>query len=82
MKKTLMACILGLLLTSWFAYALGHHHGSRNERRAWESTVEVNLGGEQRARRISYRNPHSGIVETGWGRAAVNVPDRRNLPIK
>ena len=81
MKKTLMACILVLLLTSWFAYALGYHHGSRNERRAWESTVEVNLDSEQRVRGISYRHPHSGIVMTKWG-AAVNVPDPRNLPVK
>ncbi len=75
--KTILAGAAFVVLALWIGYALGYHHGVRNEQKAWSSTYQLDRSGQ----RIYNRWPGSGRVVVR-PIPAVNVPDPRNLLVK
>jgi len=75
--KTILTAAAFVVLALWIGYALGYHHGIRNEQKAWSSTYQLDSSG----RRIYNRWPGTGRVVVHWS-AGVNTPDPRSLPVK
>ena len=73
-----------VVVALWLGYALGCHQGARDERRAWESTLQVDLYSALRTNawpirdRFLYTNPHrAALFSYSPGAALVNRPDPR-----
>jgi len=87
MKTARIAGFLAVLAL-WLGYSRGYRQGVQTERRAWESSVQrdtsmVALDNKYRQRPLLYKNPHVGLVFVPvQGKASVNVPDPRNMPVK
>jgi hypothetical protein len=75
--KTILTAAAFVVLALWIGYALGYHHGVRNEQKAWSSTYQLDRSGQ----RIYNRWPGSGRVVVRPV-PAVNVPDPRNSLVK
>jgi hypothetical protein len=80
MKRVLAASVL-VLLTFWFGYLFGYHHGIRDEERAWESTGHEVRDTDGRSHGLVFSNPHYFFKVSG-PLSVKNVPDLRNTPVK
>jgi hypothetical protein len=87
LNRKITSAAAGLLAVAlWCAYSLGYHHGGRNERRLWESTLQLtqrpdHSGGAARLQTLEiYANPHHGLFAGSSPVARVNTPDPRAYP--
>jgi hypothetical protein len=90
--KTTMIAGLLVAFALWFGYYRGYRQGERTERRAWESTAQLNTSMVelennpkhlQHPRPIFYKNPHFGyVLAPSHEKPPVNVPDLRNTAVK